>query len=140
MPTLLDICGLDIPNTVEGVSYLSYLTGDKTQEDKAVLIQCPHPFGEWSAENGGKEYRGIRTQRYTYVRDLRGPWLLYNNVNDPYQMSNLIGIEEYQQIVDELDIKLRQILQERNDKFLPGSEYIAKFGYVVDKSGTVPYI
>jgi hypothetical protein len=30
-------------------------------------------------------------------------------------------------------------LKERNDEFLPGKDYIKKWGYTVDSTGTVPY-
>ena len=36
------------------------------------------------------EYRGVITERYTYVRTIDRPWLLYDNLQDPYQLENLI--------------------------------------------------
>ena len=33
--------------------------------------------------------------RYTYVRDLAGPWLLYDNDTDPYQLNNLVDQPDY---------------------------------------------
>jgi len=47
---------------------------------------------------------------------------------------------EYQQIKDDLEMKLVQLLHKTNDKFLPGREYIKKWGYVIDeKIGSIPY-
>ena len=43
----------------------------------------------------GREYRGVRTRRYTYVRDLKGLWLLYDNDKDPYQQKNLAKSKEH---------------------------------------------
>ena len=40
---------------------------------------------------GFAEYRGLRTTQHTYVRSIHGPWLLYDNAADPFQMRNLIG-------------------------------------------------
>lgn len=77
---------------------------------------------------GGKEYRGIRTQRYTYVRDLEGPWLLYDNQLDPYQLHNLCGLVKFIDLQSHLDQKLNFKLQERNDEFLPAEEYLKKWG------------
>ena len=31
---------------------------------------------------------------YTYVRDLSGPWLLYDDEKDPYQINNLVKDED----------------------------------------------
>jgi hypothetical protein len=50
---------------------------------------------DWWHGEEGREYRGLRTKRYTYVRALAGPWLLFDNLADPYQMDNLIGEPEY---------------------------------------------
>ncbi len=35
-------------------------------------------------QNNAREYRGLRTLNYTYTRDLKGPWLLFDNKKDPY--------------------------------------------------------
>ena len=57
-----------------------------------ALLTCVQPFGQWNAiHRGGKEFRGIRTLRYTYAKDLEGPWLLFDNEVDPYQLNNLVG-------------------------------------------------
>ena len=41
---------------------------------------------------------------------------------------------------NDLEGKLARLLQKTNDQFLPGQEYIKKWGYVTDKNGTVPYV
>src|SRR5262249_4014366 len=83
MPTLLGLCAVAIPKSAEGLDYSGYLHGGQNPGDGSALIQCPSPFGEWERRKGGREYRGIRTERYTYVRDLNGPWLMFDNQMDP---------------------------------------------------------
>ncbi|MBN71158.1 MAG: sulfatase [Gimesia sp.] len=140
MPTLLGLCRVSIPDTVEGLDYSGYLRGGKNPSDGATVITCPSPFGEWQRSRGGKEYRGLRTTRYTYVRDLSGPWLLYDNEADPYQLKNLCNDPEAAPIQAKLDALLNNKLAAQKDEFLQGSQYIEKFGYQVDpKTGTVPY-
>lgn len=139
MPTLLELCGLDIPDTVEGVSFAKYLLGKEKEPKKAALLECIHPFGEWNKFRGGKEYRGIRTKRYTYVIDRKESWLMFDNLEDPYQLNNIINNSEYEVIKKELHELLINILQTRNDEFLDGMKYIQNWGYKVDKDGTVPY-
>ena len=140
MPTLLGLCGIDIPDTVQGKNFAPYLSGKDADFDvDAVILECISPFGEYDRAAGGREYRGLRTKRYTYARDLNGPWLLYDNEKDPYQQKNLIDAAEYKETAEKLDKRLTELLEERGDKFLPGSEYIRKFGYTVDETGTVPY-
>lgn len=138
MPTILGLCGADIPSTVEGTDYTEYLKGNSEMPSGAALIQCVHPFGEFCRKTGGKEYRGIRTARYTYVRDLNGPWLLYDNNNDPYQLENLCGETDYSTLQNQLDEELFEILNKRNDNFLSGDEYLKDWGYeVTGDRGTI---
>lgn len=139
MPTLLGLCGLDIPETVEGLDFSAAWQGGPDPSDGAVLIHCPHPFGQWLRAEGGREYRGLRTRRYTYARDLNGPWLLYDNQTDPHQLHNLVDDPAYAELRAELDAWLTRRLAARGDEFRPGMDYIQQWGYEVDESGTVPY-
>jgi len=137
MPTLLGLCGVPIPSTVEGEDCSGWIR-DAPPSDRVALIACYTPFGEWTRERGGREYRGVRTSRHTYVRDLSGPWLLFDNARDPYQQTNLVGRAECAALQAQLERELTRLLEKTGDDFLPGSAYIAKWGYEVDKTGTAP--
>ncbi len=139
MPTLLGLAGVPIPDSVEGLDLSDYAKGGDDPTDGVALLTCPAPFGQWAKRWGGREYRGIRTQRYTYARDLRGPWLLFDNQKDPYQLDNLVGVPEHEQLAEKLDRTLQTKLDATNDKFRPGMVYIERWGYPLDASGTVPY-
>jgi len=140
MPTLLALCGLPIPDTVEGKDLSRALVeGGDPPEDDAALIACHAPFGEWTRKRGGREYRGVRTGRHTYVRDRNGPWLLYDNEKDPYQLSNVVGEATYAEVQARHETLLAQKLEETKDEFLPAEAYIEQWGYPVDENGTVPY-
>ena len=145
MPTLLGICGIAIPDTVQGIDFSGHVAGGAglsgdDPSDGAALIMCPHPFGQWNAkQHGGREYRGLCTVRYTYVRDLQGPWLLYDNEADPYQTRNLVHDRDAAGIRAALDGWLQKRLNDCQDAFLPGAEYLAKWHYAVDERGAVPY-
>lgn len=115
------------------------MKGEQKDDSEAVLIASYHPFGQWPPQAGGKEYRGVRTKRYTYVKDLNGPWLLFDNRKDPFQIKNLLNNPSYRSIKKTLEISLVNIMKKNNDEFLSGMEYIKKWNYVVDESGTVPY-
>lgn len=138
MPTLLGLSGIPVPGTVEGIDRSGILLGSGGPKSDAALLSCVSPFGEWSRKNG-REYRGIRTRRYTFVRDLDGPWLLYDNLADPYQMNNLVDRPDCADLQSRLDAVLCTKLDERGDAFLGGESYIEKWGYEVDETGTVPY-
>jgi arylsulfatase A-like enzyme len=139
MPTILDLCGVPIPQTVEGLDYGDYVRGGENPSDGATLISCVAPFGQWTRKAGGREYRGVRTLRYTYVRDLTGPWLLFDDQKDPGQMNNLVATPGSADLQMKLDAILNRKLLEAHDQFLPAQEYIGKRGYTVDKEGTVPF-
>ncbi len=139
MPTLLGLSGVLVPETVEGTDFSGLLTGTSPAQDSAALIACYAPFGQWTRARGGREYRGIRTHRYTYVRDLSGPWLLYDNERDPYQLDNLCNEPEHAALQGEMQVLLSQRLKQTNDTFLAAGDHIEKWGYEVDDSGTVRY-
>ena len=138
MPTLLGVCGLDIPASVEGRDFSPALRGQAV-ESQGALLACFHPFGEWHRGVGGREYRGIRTQCYTYCRALDGPWLLYDNERDPYQLQNLVDQPEYAAAQRQLEELLQRELDAIGDDFAPGMDYINRWGYPLDDSGTVPF-
>lgn len=139
MPTLLSLCDLPIPESVEGRDLSAYVlggTGSLELQDAYLMHVYPYhqTFGSPDAE-----WRGIRTGRYTYVIKHEGTWLLYDNLKDPFQMRNLAGLPDCSAIRNELDSKLKSMMRERGDDFLPGIEYVRRFGHVLDEKGDVPY-
>ena len=73
-------------------------------------------------DNGQPEggLRGVRTERYTYVVDLKNPEktriLLFDRQTDPYQMKNIAS--ENQPLIRELDDELNGWLKKFNDPWL----------------------
>jgi arylsulfatase A-like enzyme len=139
LPTLLGLCGLDIPPAVAGHDFTACLEGGDDPSGGSALLACYHPFGEWHRGRGGREFRGLRTRRHTYVRTLQGGWLLYDNQRDPFQLENLVKRPECQELRAGLHQELSGRLQSAGDEFLPGPTYIARWGYPVDERGTLPY-
>ncbi|MHC5055981.1 MAG: sulfatase family protein [Planctomycetota bacterium] len=140
MPTLLGLAGVRAPAGMEGLDFSGHVAGGDDPSGGEALITCPHPFGQFvKGRGGGREYRGLRTRRHTYVRSLEGPWLLYDNEADPHQMRNLVGEAEHAALREELDRRLQAKLDAAGDEFLPGMEYIRRWGYKVNANGTVPY-
>ena len=120
MPTLLGLCGIAIPATVEGTDRSKWLRQEETDADRPVLITCVTPFGEWTRGQGGREYRGLRTKQYTFVRSLVGPWLLFDNQADPYQQHNLAGNPQYAAVQERLDFLLNRELAAATINSRPG--------------------
>lgn len=140
-PTLLGLAGLKSPSSVEGIDYSKHFSGQNLPADTATIITCVQPFGQWNRiKHGGKEYRGLRTTRYTYTRDLNGPWLLFDNDDDPYQLENLIDQPEHGHIQQRLEALLSEKLAATRDEFLPGLQYVKDYGYPeLNETQTVGY-
>ena len=73
------------------------------------------------------------------MRALEGPWLLYDNRADPYQLRNVLGESQYEETRLALDAQLQRRLAGLDDEFLPGPAYLKKWGYQVGARGTVAY-
>jgi flagellar motor component MotA len=84
-----------------------------------------------------KAFRGIRTSRYTYVCNPDGPWLLYDNQVDPYQMKNLVGMVEHARLQNKLEDALQSKLQQTGDQFLPKEHYLEEWGYSLNERGII---
>ena len=137
MPTLLSLCGATIPDTVQGKDFSSVILSREPSDIDEALLALYLPFHEWRYDNGGREFRGLHDERYTYVRTLNGPWLLYDNVEDPAQMNNLIDNPEYVEIVADFDRKLTERLRAVGDDFLPGPEYLKRQNIALNKDGDI---
>lgn len=137
LPTLLGLSDISLPQSIEGKDFSSELLDGKDLGNEAALIMLPVPFHEWKFSNGGREFRGIRTKRYTYVKDLEGPWLLYDNEIDPYQENNLVNNPEFMELQNQMDAILMDKLKETNDTFLPADDYMTQWNYLYDSQDSV---
>lgn len=115
-PTLLGLMGLArlIPGEVDGTDFSSYLaTG------KGVV-----PKSQWymKIENGrpGDGVRGVRTDRYTYVVNLKNPEeksvMLFDRETDPYQKKNIAG--ENPKLIETLNSELVGWLKKFDDPWI----------------------
>lgn len=126
MPTLCGLAGLDVPESVQGRNYAPLVAGrEKDSPAAAALLNLPVSFSVVRRQ-GFAEYRGVRTPRYTYVRSIHGPWLLYDNHADPCQMRNLVDAQPA--LRSRLDRQLDALLKNAGDDFLPGARYVERAG------------
>jgi arylsulfatase A-like enzyme len=132
LPTLLGLADIKIPKSIDGTDVSPGILRPEKYPVNEALIMLPVPFHEFNFSNGGREYRGIRTERYTYARKLNGPWLLYDNQLDPYQENNLINQPKYSKLQKKLEAALARKLKETQDSFLPADSYMKKWNYQYD--------
>ncbi|MHB9032560.1 MAG: sulfatase/phosphatase domain-containing protein, partial [Anaerolineae bacterium] len=126
LPTLLDLCSIPVPAEVEGTNLAHLVRGAPGTAPASALMQIISPF----CESIEPEWRGVRTSRYTYTRTLRGPWLLYDNQEDPYQLRNLIDKPAYAALQAGLENELTAWLNRTNDAFLPAAAYREQYGHL----------
>ena len=67
--------------------------------------------------NDAPFFRGVRTRRYTYTIRDDGPWLLFDNDSDPYQLKNLIDDPALDDVRRKLHGMVQQWLKAANDPF-----------------------
>lgn len=137
LPSLLGLSGIKIPKSIEGSDLSAMIKSHDPNKDKAALFMNVCPF---DVNYPDKEYRAIRTKKYTYARTPDGPFMLFNNIADPYQLNNMVNKPEFTDLQKELDKKLNKQLVEINDAgFKPRDFYLHKWGFVLTDDHIIEY-
>jgi len=115
MPTLLSLAGLGVPKDAEGMDLAHCALGKKGAEPDAAFLQNTGACAAWE---DGHEWRALRDKRYTYAIYRRDrSELLFDNVADPYQMSNLAGDPAHKATMDRFRDMLAAKMKSLNDTF-----------------------
>ncbi len=117
-PTLLEAAGLPLPEGVQGRSLLPLVRHEPVDWPDEVFIQV-------SESQVG---RAVRTWRWKYgvVAQEKHGWLdmdsdtynedyLYDLHNDPYELTNLIGLYSHQQVTEVMRERLLRRMQEAGE-------------------------
>ncbi len=115
MPTLLGAMRLPVPAEAEGFDFSPVLRGESIAEPDAAFMQG---MGATAIFEDGHEWRALRSKRHTYaVYRVDQSELLFDNVNDPYQMNNLAENAEYANLVSDFRDRLAERMAVLNDSF-----------------------
>jgi N-acetylglucosamine-6-sulfatase len=89
-PTLLELAGVAVPNTMQGRSLVPLLTGKRTAWRNSFLIEYYTDTVFPRVLQMG--YKAVRNQRWKYIHylELDGMDELYDLKADPYEMKNLL--------------------------------------------------
>lgn len=133
-PTLLGLAGVDQLPGGQGTDLSPVVLGlETTGPDSggpgSVFLMDLVSVDE-SQRQGIPEWRGVRTERHTYARDRGGGWLLYDNVEDPYQLENRIADPAYADVRGRLEDELSAWLHRVGDPFAAGSEVVRDLGLI----------
>lgn len=134
LPTLLSLAGVERPGTLEGTDLSSLIRDGVEIPDRAALYMSVTPF-----VGQGEPYRSIRTVDHTYVRGLEGPWMLFNDHEDPFQMRNLLEEPEFAELGAQMDARLQAELDRIGGDFRRPEAYVEAWGYQVDHRFSIPY-
>ncbi len=126
-PTLLGLLGVEIPEAMQGMDRSPIIQKQSDEEYASVPIMDIVPADQ-SNRWYGREWRGVRTKRYTYARWREMEWVLYDNQEDPYQLRNLIYDPEYYSLRRRLEEELQQWLDRLGDRFLSAEEHLRELG------------
>ena len=121
MPTLLALAGVDCPDCVQGADLSHACLGRAGESPDSVYLQNMGVGWPNRAEFTGF-WRAVRTQRYMYARwlDDEQPRLLFDVVDDPFEMTNLADSEDHATLRDEMENRLQRWIAETKDPFDTG--------------------
>ncbi len=112
-PTVLDVGGAEIGTHIQGRSLTPLLRGDDAGWRESALIEFytyenPRP---WLLD---MDYRAVRTERYKLIHWMQHPdeRELYDLVEDPYELHNLVDEPSMQDVLGELERELSTLVLE----------------------------
>lgn len=88
-PTLVELCGFDIPDDLDGYSLVPLL--------KDSTIQTPPALMTYMRRN-----HAIRNERWRYIQYADGTEELYDHYNDPLEWYNLSEVDDYKVVIEEM--------------------------------------
>ena len=111
-PTLLDLVGLQVPGTMQGMSLAPILTGNKNLPHRSSVHleyfkDFPYSVPEWDA---------VRTDRFLYVEYRNNKATeLFDIQKDPRTLHNIISTPEGSAVLPELRGMMKEYLRRKAD-------------------------
>ncbi|QOD61966.1 sulfatase [Polaribacter haliotis] len=141
-PTLLDLADINTEEQMQGNSFKPMLLGETPKNWEQEMYYHYYEFPYW---HHVQPHYGIRTQKYTlahfyYNIDV---WELYDLEKDPKQMHNIILDPQYTNVVANLKIQLKGLMEKyENNKSLADFRKITDtdFGAIVENKSGEPSV
>ena len=111
-PTLLELAGIAVPNTVQGRSLVPLLKGQRPAWPNSFLIEYYSDTVFPRITHMG--YKCVRNMRWKYIHylELDGMDELYDLNADPSEMKNLIDQKSAAKALDEMKKEMKRLLRE----------------------------
>ena len=124
LPTLSALAGIASPDEADGLDLSPVVLGQRRSDRDAVLMMnYSSHFNFFDTGTYYPEWRAVHTGQHTYTRWLSGEEELYDNGQDPFQMQNLASGQADHVTLNHLRNRLKALLAEAHDDFLPGTAY-----------------
>ncbi|WNJ20386.1 sulfatase [Pontibacter sp. G13] len=106
-PTLLEAAGIDIPEDMQGESLMPLLTSTGAWDRDGVYYH----YYEYPAVHQVKRHYGVVTEDYKLVHFYYDvdEWELYDRKSDPQELRNVYHDPAYQEIVQQMQEKLKAL-------------------------------
>jgi hypothetical protein len=130
-PTLCSLAGIPIPDFCDGQDFSANCRGLPGACDPDTQLLMHVASAREVSQKGGKAlsrddliryhtpfYRGVRGKQYTYAVGCSGEWVLWDHVNDPMQMNNLVKNPAYEEVRRAMRRELDVWLAKAEDPFL----------------------
>lgn len=103
-PTLLNIANIDVPETMEGKSFLPLLSDPKIEFRDAIFAE--HHYGHGKKDKHIERSECLRTDEWKYINYINQTGSLaeelYNIKKDPLEMNDLSGSKKYKKVLEQL--------------------------------------
>ena len=123
MPTLLALCGVAIPDGVQGHNLAHVVTGKDGPEPPDSVYLMNMGTGWPDRDRWVGCWRGVRTDRWVYARwykqDDHDP-VLFDRQNDPHELNNLAGNPKFAEVRQQMEARLKKWMADTNDPFETG--------------------
>jgi arylsulfatase A-like enzyme len=112
-PTILDLAGVPIPDSMDGKSLKPLLTGQQNDWREDFLYE----YYEYPGAHSGRANRGVRTEKWKLIHFFEEPqeFELYDIQEDPHEMNNLIHDPSYRSVIQTLRKRLEVLRVETRD-------------------------
>ncbi len=91
-PTLCGMAGIPVPRTCAGQDFSPWLRdGCGPDPESQFLMHIAKENASGGLRHPAPLFRGVVTRRWTYAAYPDGPWCLFDNENDPYQIENRLA-------------------------------------------------
>lgn len=110
-PTFLDMCGIEIPKDMQGVSFSKLVENGKTPNDWRKSLY--YHYYEFPGFHSVRAHFGVKKERYKLMCFYKeNIWELYDLKNDPAEMHNIYGQKGTEKITRELKEELARLQKE----------------------------